>query len=80
MNIEDIMDILAVDLIGVVPDDEAVVVSTNRGEPAVLNGRSLAGQAYRNIADRIQGREVPFLNLDMNISFLAKLKRWMGIQ
>lgn len=55
MSIEDIIDILAIDLIGVVPDDENIIISTNRGEPAVAEKKSLAGQAYRNVAKRIIG-------------------------
>ena len=65
MNIEDISDILAIDLIGVVPDDEEIVISTNKGEPVVLEGTALAGKAYMNIAKRIIGEEVPFLNLEI---------------
>lgn len=63
MNIEDISDILAIDLIGIVPDDEAIVISTNKGEPAVIEGTSLAGKAYMNIARRIIGEEVEMLDL-----------------
>ena len=64
MNIEDISDILAIDLIGVVPDDEDIVISTNKGEPAVIQGLSLAGKAYMNIARRLIGEEVALLDLD----------------
>ncbi len=49
MDIDDIIEILAVDLIGVVPDDEEIIVATNKGEPIVLNGRGRPAQAYRNI-------------------------------
>ncbi|GAB6109596.1 septum site-determining protein MinD [Fusibacter bizertensis] len=75
MNVQDIEDILAIDLIGVVPDDEEVVMSTNRGEPAVLKEHSLSGMAFRNIALRISGEEVPFLEFDVQESFLDKIKR-----
>ena len=75
MNVEDIEDILAIDLIGVVPDDEEVVMSTNRGEPAVFKDQSLSGMAFRNIARRITGEEVPFLEFDVQESFFEKLKR-----
>ncbi len=75
MNVQDIEDILAIDLIGVVPDDEEVVMSTNRGEPAVLKDHSLSGMAFRNIALRITGEEVPFLEFDVQESFLDKIKR-----
>ncbi len=75
MNVEDITDILAIDLIGVVPDDEEVVMSTNRGEPAVLKDQSLSGMAFRNIARRIMGEDVAFLEFDVQESFLTKIKR-----
>ena len=66
LTISDIVDILSEDLIGVIPDDETVIVTTNRGEPAVLSAhRSVAGDAYRNIAKRICGEAVPIcLRLD----------------
>jgi len=78
MDINDMIDILAVELIGVVPEDEIIVVSTNKGEPAVLDGRSLAGQAYRNIARRVTGEDVPFINLDADEGFFDKFKRIFG--
>lgn len=79
MSIEDIIDILAIDLIGVVPDDEKIIVSTNRGEPAVTDPKALAGQAYRNITKRILGEEVPFLNLESDEGFMPKLKKLFGL-
>lgn len=66
MDIDDIVDILAIDLLGVVPDDEEIVISTNKGEPAVIEARSLAGKAYMNIAKRLLGQEVDLLNLEAN--------------
>lgn len=66
MNIDDIVDILAIDLLGIVPDDESIVISTNRGEPVVLDDKALSGQAYRNITKRIIGEEVPLLSLEAN--------------
>lgn len=66
MNIEDILDILAIDLLGIVPDDETIVISTNKGEPVVIDEKSRAGQAYRNITKRISGEEVELLNLEIN--------------
>lgn len=66
MNIDDIIDILAIDLIGIVPDDEAVVISTNKGEPVVIHEKALAGKAYRNITKRIIGEEVELLDLDIS--------------
>ncbi|NLT95621.1 MAG: septum site-determining protein MinD [Clostridia bacterium] len=80
MNIDDMLDILAIDLMGVVPDDEYIVVSTNKGEPAVLDMNSRAGQAYRNIARRITGEEVPLINLEYEDGLLNKLKRLLGLK
>lgn len=80
MTIDDIIDILAIGLIGVVPDDEKIVVSTNRGEPAVTDDKSMAGQAYRNITKRIMGSEVPFLELDVEGGLMLKLKKFFGVK
>lgn len=63
MSIDDVMEILAIDLIGAVPDDEKIVISTNQGEPCVGDS-SLAGQAYLNICKRIMGEEIPMLDLN----------------
>ena len=80
LSVEDILDILAVKLLGVVPDDETVVISTNKGEPLVYKGDSLAAKAFKNIASRIEGTEVPLLDLDVKMSILEKIKfvfkRW----
>ncbi len=74
MSVEDILDILAVDLMGIVPDDDAIVVSTNRGEPTVFDDNSRPGRAFRNIARRLIGEEVTLLNLEEKRSFLSKMK------
>ncbi|MGL4762044.1 MAG: septum site-determining protein MinD [Sarcina sp.] len=63
LDIPDILEVLSVELQGVVPDDKGVTVSTNKGEPIVLNKDSLAGKAFTNIARRITGEKVPFLEL-----------------
>jgi len=78
MNIDDMIDILAIELIGVVPDDEHIIVSTNRGEPAVSNNESVAGQAYRNIVKRILGEDIPFMNLESDQGFMTKLAKMFG--
>ena len=72
---EDIIEILRIELIGIIPDDEAVIVSTNRGEAAIMNPKSKAGQAYKNIATRIMGEDVPLLDLRVEETFLQKLKK-----
>jgi septum site-determining protein MinD len=64
LGVSDVLDILAVDLIGMVPDDESVFTSSSRGEPLTLSGDTQAAAAFRNIASRMTGRDVPFINLD----------------
>lgn len=78
MSIEDIIDILAINLLGVVPEDEMIVVTTNKGEPAVLDSKSRAGEAYRNIARRITGEDVSLMNLDADSGIMNKLKKLIG--
>jgi septum site-determining protein MinD len=63
LSVEDVLDVLSIPLIGVVPDDEAVIVSTNDGTPVAADEKSLSGKAYRNIARRLMGEDVPFLSL-----------------
>ncbi len=72
---EDILELLAVDLIGIVPEDESVVVSTNRGQPVTLNGNTKAGLAFKNVARRLQGETVPFMELDGKGTFIKQLTR-----
>ncbi len=72
MSSSDVVDILAINLIGIVPDDENIVVATNNGEPLVGDS-SLAGQAYMNICHRIIGEEVPFLDLTVKKGFFSRL-------
>ena len=64
LGINDVIDNLAIKLIGVVPNDRDITVSTNRGEPIVLNDNSKAGHAFRDIAKRITGENVPFIPLE----------------
>ena len=72
MSVEDVCEILSIDLIGAVPDDEQIVISTNQGEPLV-GSSALAGRAYQNICHRLIGEEVPFLDLNAKEGFFAKL-------
>ncbi len=75
LSVDDILELLAVELVGLVPEDENVILSTNRGMPIALDGKSKAGQAFRNIARRINGEQVPFLDLDERDGFLGRLTR-----
>jgi septum site-determining protein MinD len=78
MDIGDIIDILAIELIGVVPEDEAIVVSTNRGEPASLLPGSRAGSAYRDIARRLLGEAVPVAASVQEVGLFGRLRRLLG--
>jgi septum site-determining protein MinD len=73
LSMDDVVDILAIKLIGVVPEDESVLMSSNRGEPAAGNINSKAGQAFRHIARRLTGEEVAFMPLDSDDSFWQRL-------
>ncbi|WP_026497408.1 septum site-determining protein MinD [Butyrivibrio sp. WCD2001] len=72
MSADDVVDILAIDLLGVVPDDENIVIATNNGEP-LAGDSTLAGQAYMNICRRILGDSVPFLDLDERKGLFAAI-------
>ena len=73
LKIEDVCDILAIHLIGVIPDDEQIVVSTNQGEPLV-GSNCLAGQAYINICKRVIGEDIPFLNLEEKKGMVSMIR------
>ncbi len=72
MSASDVIDILSVPLIGIVPDDENVVIATNQGEPLVGNN-TLAGRAYQNICYRVAGKEMPFLEFEKSFSFWTRV-------
>ena len=72
LSSDDVLDVLAIDLIGVVPDDENIVISTNNGEPLVGQDNP-AGQAYMNICHRVLGEEVPYLDLEAKSGIIQKL-------
>jgi septum site-determining protein MinD len=78
LSAEDVLDLLAIELIGIVPEDENVIVGANRGAPIALEPKSKAGQAFRNIALRLQGQQVPFLDLDSQGSLWDRLQRLTG--
>lgn len=74
MSVDDVVDLLSIKLLGVVPDDEDVIISTNKGEPIALSANKHAGQAYRNIAKRLLGEDVPLMNLKSKKGFVGKIK------
>ncbi len=77
MDVDDVLEILSVKLLGIIPEDQSIIISTNRGEPVVMReGDKVpkATMAYRNIASRIAGEDVPFLDLDTPIPWVERVK------
>jgi septum site-determining protein MinD len=60
LDAPDVLELLGISLLGVIPEDESVIVATNRGEPAALSPKSAAGRAYLDAARRLLGEEVPY--------------------
>ncbi|HEY2980345.1 MAG TPA: septum site-determining protein MinD [Anaerolineales bacterium] len=75
LSAEDVLDLLAIQLIGIVPEDEGVIVGSNRGTPVALEPKSRAGQAFRNIAKRLQGESVPFMDMDKQGKLWERIQR-----
>jgi septum site-determining protein MinD len=73
LSADDVLELLAIELLGIIPEDEAVVVSTNRGTPVALDGKTRASQAFHNIARRMMGETVPLLEFDGRSDFLGRL-------
>ena len=78
LSADDVVDLLAIHLLGIVPEDKAVLISTNQGTPIALNDKSLAGLAYQNIARRLMGEEVPLLDLDKGSGFFNRISSVFG--
>jgi len=78
LAIDDTLEILGVGLIGVVPEDEMIFRSSNLGEPAVTDDKSKAGQAYRNITQRILGNNIPMMDLEDRGGFARKMRKLFG--
>jgi septum site-determining protein MinD len=75
---DDVLDLLGIPVIGIVPEDETVIVSSNRGTPVAQDPRSRAGQAFRNIAKRLRGLEVPFVDVEKQAGIWDRLQRMTG--
>lgn len=80
LSVDDVLDILAIRLIGVIPEDEAILISSNQGAPVAMssvNGSS-ASQAFRNVALRLEGEDVPLLDLAAKNGFWERLRNWVN--
>jgi len=78
LSADDVVDILALDIVGIVPEDEHVIPASNSGVPVTLNENSQAGLAFRNIARRLTGEDVPLMTLEENNGFFKRLSRLFG--
>jgi septum site-determining protein MinD len=81
LSVNDVLEILSVRLLGVVPDDEMILVSSNRGSPLTLDSQKTpAAEAFRNIARRVSGEKVPVLELEQKkVGFLRQWARKLGL-
>ncbi len=77
LNRQDILDILSIDLLGIVPDDDSIIVSTNRGRPIALERKAYVSTAYHNITQRILGYNVPLMTFRER-SWWDRFRRWLG--
>jgi septum site-determining protein MinD len=78
LSAEDVLDLLGIQLVGIVPEDESVIIGSNRGAPVVNDAKSRAGQAFRNIAKRLQGHEVPFIDFAQQGGLWSAIQRLAG--
>ena len=74
MDVDDIVDLLSINLLGVVPDDEFIITQTNKGEPAVINKKAPSGKAYLEIARRILGENIDVTIPGRDEGFFTKIK------
>ena len=72
LKLEDIQDILAIPLLGVIPESESVLKASNTGTPVILDGESNAGQAYKDAVGRFLGENLPHRFLDVEKKGLFK--------
>ena len=78
LSAEDVLDLLGIQLIGIVPEDEGVIVGSNRGVPVAQDMKSRAGQAFRNIAKRMQGKDVVFMDFDKQSGLWDRIQKMAG--
>ncbi len=78
LAIEDVVEILAIELVGIIPEDETIIVSINKGIPIALDGKCKSSLAFRNIAQRILGEDVPLMTINLEPGFLDRVMRLMS--
>ena len=78
MDVADVLEVLGIDLVGIVPEDEMIIVAINKGQPIVYEKHSRAGSAYLNAAQRIIGKEVPLEEVEEAQTIMERLRRIFG--
>src|SRR5258707_286379 len=78
MDVADVLEVPGIDLVGIVPEDELIIIGTNKGEPVVYEKRSRAGRAFINAAQRITGVEVPLDEVEEAPTLVERLRSLMG--
>jgi septum site-determining protein MinD len=78
MDVADVLEVLNIDLLGIIPEDETIIVAINKGEPIVYDKRARAGRAFLSAAQRILGEEVPLEEVIETPTLLERLRRLMG--
>ncbi len=80
LDIDEIVQILSIELLGIIGDDDEVIKASNHGEPVAFQPNTKASIAYRNISRRILGESVPLLSLDDDKGMLSKVKKFFGVR
>ncbi|HET7522405.1 MAG TPA: septum site-determining protein MinD [Bacillales bacterium] len=80
MDVDEIVQVLAIDLLGIVIDDDSVISAANRGEPITLEPNTKAAIAYRNIGRRILGESVPLLSMEEKTGFFSRMRKLLGMR
>jgi septum site-determining protein MinD len=76
LSTDDVVELLAIDLLGIVPEDKEVIIASNRGTPVALDGKTPSGQAFRNIAGRLMGHDIPFMPIETTQGVWSRLSRF----
>ena len=77
LSTEDVVDLLAIDLLGIIPEDKQVIIATNQGSPVALDGKAPSGQAFRNVAGRLLGQNIPLMPLKSSDGMFGRLGRFI---
>lgn len=80
LDVDEIVQILSIELLGIVADDDEVIKASNHGEPIALNPNTKASIAYRNISRRILGESVPLLSLEEERGMISRVKKFFGMR